>query len=460
MNTWERPPDEPRRRRAKRPEVDDRTKAEAELGYKASERAVVNVWQRGVPVYGKSIITTPWLILMGVAILGLVLGTIRMFGGLGTYTGLSDAYPWGIWKTFNVMVLTALGSGGMSVGIAAWVLYRKRLHTLMRTAVVTSLIFYGTALLALLADVGRPWNFWHILLPWHWNTDSPLWEVILAMPLYTVIFLLFENIPIWLERVWYTGSEKGQGRVERIMPKLRVIYPFMIAGAYVMPMMHQSSLGALMLLSGHKLHVLWHTPALPGFYLVQAGICGMAFVILAVMGGSLIWRRPLDMRVLSEASALMAWVILLWVVARFVDVTLRGELGAAFAFDGWSRLFLIENLIILIPGVVLINRRLNVIPRVVFTMSTLAVIGGVAYRFIPTTIAYNPGARFDYFPTVPEIFITAGLVCFAIALFSAAVKLFGVLPGPLSTWYAMFDYVTKRFPDFPRDAHGQPTDND
>ncbi len=46
-------------------------------------------------------------------------------------------------------------------------------------------------------------------------------------------------------------------------------------------MMHQSSLGALMLLSGHKLNILWQTPALPGFYLVQAGICGMAFVIVA-----------------------------------------------------------------------------------------------------------------------------------------------------------------------------------
>ena len=440
--------------------MDDKAKSAAEVGYKASEKAVVNVWQRGVPVYGKRILTRPLLLLMAVAILGLILGSVRMFGGLGAYTGLNDAYPWGIWKTFNVMVLTALGSGGMSVGIAAWVLYRKRLHTLMRTAVVTSLIFYSTALLALVADVGRPWNMWHILLPWHWNTSSPLWEVMLAMPLYTVIFLVFENLPIWLERVWYSGSARSRPWVERVMPKLRKIYPFMIAGAYVIPMMHQSSLGALMLLSGHKLHVLWQTPALPGLYLVQAGICGMAFVIVAVMGSSLIWRRPLDMRVLSEASRLMAWVILLWVGARFLDVGLRGQLGTAFALDGWSRLFLLENLLILTPGVVLLSKRLNVIPRVVFYMALLSVIGGVAYRFIPTTIAYNPGASFAYFPTLPEILITSGLVCFAIASFSAAVKLFAILPGPLTTWYAMFDYVTHRYPDYPRDAHGQPTDHD
>jgi Ni/Fe-hydrogenase subunit HybB-like protein len=39
---------------------------------------------------------------------------------------MNDAYGWGIWKTFNVMVLTALGSGAFAIGIAAWVFRRKR----------------------------------------------------------------------------------------------------------------------------------------------------------------------------------------------------------------------------------------------------------------------------------------------------------------------------------------------
>ena len=437
--------------------LDDAAQAAAEADYRAPETAVVNVWQRGVPVYGKRILTKTFKLLAAFALLGLVIGLVRMLSGLGTFTGLNDAYPWGIWKTFNVMALTALGSGAMSVGIAAWVLYRKRLHTLMRTAVVTSFIFYGTALLALLADVGRPWNFWHALLPWHWNTSSPLWEVSLAMPLYTVIFLSFEMIPIVLERVWYVGPRKGRQRVERWMPTIRKIYPFMIAGAYVMPMMHQSSLGALMLLAGSKVNVLWQTPALPGFYLVQAGICGMAFVVLAVMGASLIWRRPLDMRVLSEASVLYSWVILVWVIARFVDVGIRGQFAAAFALDFPSKLFLLENLVILAPAVVLLSPKLNQIPRVVFVMSIVTCVGGLAYRFIPTTITYDPGAGFAYFPSVPELFITTGLVCFSIALFSAAVKLFAILPAPLSSWYALWDYLRKRFPDdYRKDAHGNP----
>ena len=51
---------------------------------------------------------------------------------------MSDPYAWGLWKTFNVMVLTGLGSGGFAVGIAAWVFNRTKLHPVMRVALLTS----------------------------------------------------------------------------------------------------------------------------------------------------------------------------------------------------------------------------------------------------------------------------------------------------------------------------------
>ena len=139
--------------------MDDAAQAAAEADYQTPETAVVNVWQRGVPVYGKRIVTKTFRLLMFFAILGLVIGIIRMMSGLGTFTGLNDAYPWGIWKTFNVMVLTALGSGAMSVGIAAWVLYHKRLHTLMRTAVTTG-----------------PVSYTHLTLPTTCNLCSSRWS--------------------------------------------------------------------------------------------------------------------------------------------------------------------------------------------------------------------------------------------------------------------------------------------
>ena len=101
---------------------------------------------------------------------------------------MSDVYAWGVWKTFNVMTLTAFGSAGLSVGVAGLGVQPQRLHVVMRTALLISLLFYSAGLLALGVDVGRVWNFYNMLLPWRWNTDSALFEVALCMPTYAFVF--------------------------------------------------------------------------------------------------------------------------------------------------------------------------------------------------------------------------------------------------------------------------------
>ncbi len=74
-----------------------------------------------MPVYGFPVVNRFFLVLCGMTLLAFVLTAYRELAGLGPVSGMNDAYGWGIWKTFNVMVLTALGSGAFAVGIAAWV---------------------------------------------------------------------------------------------------------------------------------------------------------------------------------------------------------------------------------------------------------------------------------------------------------------------------------------------------
>ncbi len=136
--------------------------------------------------------------------LSIVLSAYREWAGLGPTTGMNDIYAWGIWKTFNTMVLTGLGSGGFSIGIAAWIFSRRELHCVMRTAVLTSFVAYFSGLVALGVDVGRPWNFYQVLMPWRWNPHSPLMEVAFCMPLYACVPLFLENTPPLIERWYYT----------------------------------------------------------------------------------------------------------------------------------------------------------------------------------------------------------------------------------------------------------------
>ena len=113
-------------------------------------------WERAVPVYGFPVVTPFFLVLIALTLVAFLLTGYRELAGLGPVSGMNDAFGWGIWKTFNVMVLTALGSGAFAVGIAAWVFKRKKLHSLMRMALLTSFLAYACGLLLLGIDAGRP----------------------------------------------------------------------------------------------------------------------------------------------------------------------------------------------------------------------------------------------------------------------------------------------------------------
>jgi Ni/Fe-hydrogenase subunit HybB-like protein len=392
-------------------------------------------WQRDVQIYDSPLISAPFIFWSVLAVIGVTLSLGRLFTGLW-FTGMNDDYAWGVWKTFNVMTLTALGSGGLAVGLFAYVFGKHRLHIVMRTALMSSLLFYGTGMVALGIDVGRPWNMYHLLLPWNWNLSSSLFEVAICMTAYVVLFLSFENIPAILEREAITGSAEKRARINVWMHRIRKILPFMIAGAYLLPMMHQSSLGSLMVIAGHKVHPLWQTQMLPALYLVQAIVCGFAAVMFILMAASLAWRRPLDIPILSEMGRYMAWTALLFLGLRAIDAVFRGVVSLAFEMNWYAVLFHVENLLLAIPAILLLNGRLQRIPRVLFVSATLIGFGGILYRFTPTTLAFRVSHPSVYFPKIAELLMCLGYIGLAVVLFIWAVKRFAILPGTNADWDA------------------------
>jgi Ni/Fe-hydrogenase subunit HybB-like protein len=410
-------------------------------------------WQRGVPVYALPKITPFFLFLCVMGGLAIVLSAYRESAGLGPTTGMNDIYAWGIWKTFNTMVLTGLGSGGFSIGIAAWIFYRRELHSVMRTAVLTSFVAYFSGLVALGVDVGRPWNFYLVLMPWKWNAHSPLMEVCLCMPLYACFPLLLENTPPLIERWFYTWPAFRPILMKFVVPATRKTYPYVIALAYALPMMHQSSLGALMLLGGSRVHVLWQTPFLPLLYVWAAGFLGYACVIGVLIVACLSWKRPLDLRILGILARIMCWLTLGWNAFRFVDILLRGQIGAAFAFDRFSLLFWLETLLLATPSIYLLRGENRRIPSRLFLADVLIAAGGMLYRFDPTTFAFTARAGAVYFPSPIEVVIAAGFVCLAIAAFILAAKYLPILPAPVSAWHDLEEYARVVHPEWKLETH-------
>jgi Ni/Fe-hydrogenase subunit HybB-like protein len=402
----------------------------------ADERGttLINHWQAGVPVAAGPVLTPLLALLIALAALGFVLAGIRLVSPLGPFSAMNSVYAWGIWKTFNVMTLTALGSGPLALGMAAWVFNRQKLHVVMRTALVSGFLFYATGLIALGFDVGRPWNFYNAALPWRWNGESAMLEISICMPLYCAVFLSFEILPLFLERLYYTGNEKARAFLRHVSPLIRKVYPFLIVGAYVIPLMHQSSLGGLLLLAGEKIDPLWQSPAMPWLYLAAAALCGFAFTIFLLLIVCLRYARKLDQEVLTELANLLCGVCFFFLAIRAIDLIWRGQVHRALAFDRMSLLFLFETTLILVPAVALRFRRVRQTPRALLNMAALACAGGMLYRFIPTSIAYEPMRSTSYFPSVPELVMAAGYISFGIVAFVLAVNYFAVLPGDADTW--------------------------
>jgi Ni/Fe-hydrogenase subunit HybB-like protein len=394
------------------------------------------VWQRDVPVYDVPILTRPFIALCGLTCLGMLLVLYREAVGLGAASGMNDAYAWGIWKTFNTMVLTGLGSSAFALGIAVWIFKRDILHTVMRTAMLTSFLAYCFGLAMLGVDVGRPWNFYWIVFPWKWNLHSPLLEVAVCMSVYASIPLFLENVPPALEYFW-DGFPDYRPIIEKIQKIFVAAFPYVASLAYVLPAMHQSSLGALMLLGGTRLSPLWQTPFLPLLYVWAAAFLGVAFVTVVLLACGLVWNRPLDVDVLAELSRISYWTIVAWMVFRVVDLTVRGQIVAAFAFNFDALLFWTEMMVLGAAAWKLREALVKLSPRLMMYGSLLALVGGMMYRFDPTTTAFQPRAGAVYFPSVIELLISFGFMAIGVVIFLFLVKVLPILPAPVSMWNQM-----------------------
>jgi hypothetical protein len=402
-------------------------------------------WERAVPVYGFPVVNPFFLVLVAMTLVAFLLTAYRELAGLGPVSGMNDAFGWGIWKTFNVMVLTALGSGAFAVGIAAWVFRRKRLHSLMRMALLTSFLAYACGLLLLGIDAGRPWNFYWIVFPWKWNMHSPLAEVAICMSIYAMIPLAVENIPPVLETALVFRFAPAARRREDSNGDCTPFFPWIIAAAYLLPGMHQSSLGALMLLAGERVHPLWQTPWLPLLYLGAATLHVVRMrrrnhhAVLPGLearhghGGA---RRSRPHHGLADLR-LDGW--------RLLDILSAGVLGTAFHFDRFAGVFWLEMILVL--GGWMLRRSLQTHEtRSMFLGYIFSSLGGMIYRFSPTTLAFRPNPSRSIFRPPSKSWCRSALSPWVAGFLLIVKRRFAILPAPLYEWHDMASYFRFRRP--------------
>jgi len=375
---------------------------------------------------GGKVLTPSYGLLLAIAALGGAMMLWRFVAGLAAVSNLNDGYPWGIWIAFDVVTGTALGCGGYAVALLVYILNKGQYHPLVRPAILTSLLGYGLAVLAVTVDLGRFWELWKVpVFFWRWS-HSPQLEVALCVAAY-VLVLLVELSPAFFEK-WRrspdTGlrsfAEKGAAFVKRYLV-------WILALGILLPTMHQSSLGTMMLLPGPKLHPLWSTPWLPFLFLVNCVIMGYGVVVLESHAAASAFGRRRETDMLGRLSKVAMWVALFFVAFRAVDILLRGQAGALVS---WYGLAVLLELGLLVAGAaILTSETSRRKPGQQAMAALLLVLGGTVYRFNVYLVGFRPGDHWSYFPAVPELLITFGIVALEIALYVAAVKTFPILAG-------------------------------
>jgi len=383
---------------------------------------------KATPV-GGSLMTPVTRILLVIFLIGAALTVWRFTVGLGPSTGLSDGYPWGLWIAFDVVTGTALACGGYAMALLVYIFNKGKYHPLVRPALLTSALGYSVAAIGIIIDVGRPWFIWRIPISvGKWNLDSALLEVALCVMAYVMV-LWIELSPAFLEK-WQDSGNTGLANFSRGLSKfMDKALIWLIALGMLLPTMHQSSLGSVIMLAGPRLHTLWHTPWLPFLYLVSCIAMGYAVVVMESTLSSRAFGRQREDKMLASLSGVTSAILFLFVAVRFVDLILRGR-GPLLISEGYySVMFWVETVLFLVPAVMLAGSRGRARIGTMFRASMMIVVAGSLYRFDSYLVAFNPGPGWSYFPSVPETVITLGLVAMEIMVFIMLVKSFPILSG-------------------------------
>ena len=360
-------------------------------------------------------------ILLGLMGIAFVVAMIRYIYGIGAISNLSYSYPWGFWISFDLFTGVAIGSGAFVMASIVYIFELKEFQPLLRPSVLTGFLGYVMVVIALLVDLGHPERIWYMMI--HWNHTSVLLEIGICVMSYLTV-LAIEFAPVVFDGLKW---QKFAHTVHKY------IMPFVILGV-VLSTLHQSSLGSLLLIQPAKLYPLWWTPILPVLFFISAVSIGLAMIIFEASVSSRYFHRGLELHLLEKLGRAIPVVLVIYLIVRFTQLALAGDLQYLFNSGLMSILFWAEiTLGSIIPLVLFSFRRIRQSPNGLLISAIILLVGMILDRFdvswfavrhpdpmtyIPNLMAFNA----HYIPSLPELSISVGIFSFGILAFGLAAK--------------------------------------
>lgn len=365
-----------------------------------------------VDILGWKFTITPMrFILTAIALLSFAVMLVRFITGYSLVTNLTDESPWGLWIAFDVMTGVALAGGGYSTALLVHSFEYKKYKAVARGALLTSLFGYILVMVGLFLDIGQWFNFWRPFVSWGYS--SVLFEVFWCISIYTTILSL-EFAEVVTERV----GKKVHKFILKALPVLIII-------GLIFPMMHQSSLGGLFLIAKSKMYPLWWSELLPLYFLMSSFFVGSAMVCIESELARRAYRHEIPTNVLKNLTRVGARIMIVYLALKIYDILAQGQLGMLFVGNLQSNMFLLELILgIIVPLGIIFSPYAKT--RNGLMIYSLLVAGGVVLNRMNMvfTSMYTSG---NYFPSIWEFIVSAGLLSVGCLLYCFIVENFVVI---------------------------------
>jgi Ni/Fe-hydrogenase subunit HybB-like protein len=140
------------------------------------------------------------------------------------------------------------------------------------------------------------------------------------------------------------------------------------------------------------------------------------------------FARISEAHILGLLSRYLIAVVTAFLTIRWSALLYQGKLHFLFTSGGLSFAFLAENALYLIPVILLWPEHRRMAPRYQFIAAMCILSGGILYRLDAYMIAYGR-TGWHYFPSVPELLVTFGMIAVEVLGYVLIVKFFPVLPS-------------------------------
>lgn len=353
-----------------------------------------------------------------IAIGGLIM-IYRLIAGLGAVTNLNDRFPWGLWIGVDVLGGVAMAAGGFIIAGAVYILNWKKYKPIVRPAILTAFFGYLLAATAIFFDIGIPYRIGHPMVMW--QIHSVMWVVAIHVMLYTTT-LATESSPMFFEKLKMKGAL-------RIVEKIMV--PVVLFGV-LLSVLHQSSLGAVYLITPAKMSPLWYSKQIPTLFLVSAIMMGLSVVSFESIISSKSFGHKPPMEILSGLARGCLIAAVVYLVFKIYVLATGPGIAAAFKGSMEANLYLLELMIgVVVPIVLLSMKGARESLNRLFTVNIMVISGILLNRMNVSLFGmyrYQSSSGLSYFPSWMELVVTAAFVSIAVLGFKLAAKYFRVFP--------------------------------